>query len=105
MNFDYEETIRGYHGTFESAVEDILSSGFKTEFREYHWLGQGIYLYTNFELSKWWIQTKIEKLLLSEDPAVIEVICKSDIWIYVNTLDNNLGFLFFTCYLDNQNIN
>jgi len=26
-------------------------------------------------------------------------------WIYVNTLDNNLGFLFFTCYLDNQNIN
>ena len=25
-------------------------------------------------------------------------------WIYVNTLDNNLGFLFFTYYLDIQNI-
>ena len=29
----------------------------------------------------------------------------AEVWIYVNTLDNNLGFLFFTCYLDNQNIN
>ena len=93
MNFDYEETIRGYHGTFENAVEDILSSGFKTEFREDHWLGQGIYLYTNFELSKWWIQTKIEKLLLNEEPAVIEVICKSD--IKVLNLDDFEGLNFF----------
>ncbi|MGN9160305.1 hypothetical protein [Clostridium sulfidigenes] len=92
-NLDYKETVRGYHGTFESVVKDIIDSGFKTKIRKDHWLGQGIYLYTDFALSKWWIQTKIEKLLLNEEPAVIEVVCKDN--IKVLNLDNFEGMNFF----------
>lgn len=52
-----------------------------------------IYLYTDFELSKWWVQTKIDRLLLNEEPAVMEVLCKSDIKIL--NLDNFEGMNFF----------
>lgn len=90
---DYEETVRGYHGTFKSAVKDIIDKGFEVKLRDDHWLGQGIYLYTDFELSKWWVQTKIDRLLLNEETAVIEVLCKSD--IKVLNLDNFEGMNFF----------
>ncbi len=93
INLDYKETVIGYHGTFESAVEDIISSGFEAKVREDHWLGQGIYLYTNFALSKWWVQTKIERLLLNEEEAVIEVKCKRN--IKVLDLDDFGGLNFF----------
>lgn len=93
MNLNYKETVSGYHGTFESAVKDIIDLGFKTELREDHWLGQGIYLYADFALSKWWVETKIEKLFLNEEPAVIEVKCKEN--IKVLNLDNFEGINFF----------
>ena len=34
----------------------------------------------------------------------IRVSCKS-LWIYVNTLDKNLGFLLISATIDNPNIN
>lgn len=92
---DYKETVRGYHGTFKSVTEDIINKGFKVELRDDHWLGQGIYLYTDFELSKWWVQTKIDKLLLNEEVSVIEVISKCN--IKVLNLDNVEGVNFFYC--------
>ena len=90
---DYKETVRGYHGTFKSVVKDIIDKGFEVKLRDDHWLGQGIYLYTDFELSKWWVQTKIDRLLLNEEAAVMEVLCKSD--IKVLNLDNFEGMNFF----------
>lgn len=90
---DYKETVRGYHGTFKSVVKDVIDKGFEVKLRDDHWLGQGIYLYTDFELSKWWVQTKIDRLLLNEEAAVIEVLCKSD--IKVLNLDNFEGMNFF----------
>lgn len=43
----------GYHGTKSSNVSDIISSN--------HWLGHGIYFFTDFELAEWWAKTKVEK--------------------------------------------
>lgn len=90
---DHNEIVYGYHGTFESAVKDIIDSGFTAKKRDDHWLGQGIYLYTDFGLSKWWIETKIGNLFLNEEPAVIKVVCKDN--LNVLNLDCYKGIDFF----------
>lgn len=97
-DLNYKEKVRGYHGTFESVVKDIIDLGFKMEKRSDHWLGQGIYLYSEFALSKWWIETKINKLHLNEEPAVIEVVCKDN--VKVLNLDSVEGVNFFLSALE-----
>ena len=54
----------GYHGTKSSNVSDIISSNFKEPIvskDNNHWLGHGIYFFTDFELAEWWAKTKVEK--------------------------------------------
>ncbi|MEO0042445.1 MAG: hypothetical protein RL329_1893 [Bacteroidota bacterium] len=60
----------GYHGTAYKNVAEILDKGFTANFRRDHWLGQGFYFYTDFDLAKWWIETKIKHN--NERSAVIE---------------------------------
>ncbi len=51
--------VTGYHGTHLRNVTSILKHAFTANERKDHWLGQGIYFYDNFELAKWWIETKL----------------------------------------------
>lgn len=39
--------LKGYHNTDASNVESILKNGFLFKFNDEHWLGQGIYFFTD----------------------------------------------------------
>lgn len=59
-----EYEIVGYHGTTSSAQESIENHGLDpnlVEKRDDHWLGQGVYFYDDFDLAKWWAETKANK--------------------------------------------
>lgn len=59
-----EYKIVGYHGTTSSAQESIENYGLdprRVKIRDDHWLGQGVYFYEDFDLAKWWAETKASK--------------------------------------------
>lgn len=62
--------LKGYHGAHLQSVERILQDGFIAKERSDHWLGQGIYFYTDFELAKWWSEKKFK---VPSEVAVIAI--------------------------------
>lgn len=46
--------IVGYHATDTEFVSDILNNGFKFKNNPKHWLGNGIYFFTEEELAQYW---------------------------------------------------
>lgn len=57
MDFlNYNLEIIAYHGTYESAANNILRENkFKVEYRKNHWLGQGVYFFReDFERARLW---------------------------------------------------
>lgn len=58
------QKITGYHGTKERFANSIINDGFKIAMPkkgDNHWLGHGIYFYSDYELAEWWSKTKVEK--------------------------------------------
>lgn len=58
------QKIVGYHGTKVRNVDSILKDGFKIatpQNGDNHWLGHGIYFYSDYELASWWAKTKVNK--------------------------------------------
>lgn len=58
------QKIIGYHGTKERFADSILKDGFKIAPKrenDNHWLGHGIYFYSDYELAEWWGRTKVNK--------------------------------------------
>ena len=56
MDANYVE-MTGYHGTSSRHAESIAKHGLdpeKTHMRPDHWLGQGVYFFTAFDLARWW---------------------------------------------------
>lgn len=45
----------GYHGTLVENLPSIRKGGFTYQYRDNHWLGQGIYFYENHKLANWFI--------------------------------------------------
>lgn len=43
-----------YHGTDFAIAQQIRSEGFKPKLNPEHWLGNGIYFFTDETLAKWW---------------------------------------------------
>lgn len=43
-----------YHGTDKKYANDIISSGFVVKQNRSHWLGNGVYFFTDETLAKWW---------------------------------------------------
>ena len=63
MADDIFKTV-GYHGTTARHKADIERNGFdpdKTNRRNDHWLGNGVYFFDNVDLAKWWADTLVEK--------------------------------------------
>ncbi|HPR95840.1 MAG TPA: hypothetical protein PK466_05890 [Thermotogota bacterium] len=57
------DDLIGYHGTKSSNVSGILSENFKEPIvkkEDNHWLGHGIYFFSDFELAEWWAKTKVK---------------------------------------------
>lgn len=64
--------MMAYHGTDLNVANKIRSEGFKFKTSDEHWLGNGIYLYSDYSLAKWWT-TKPTKKFGSEinEPAIL----------------------------------
>lgn len=79
--------VDGYHGTALKNADSILANGFKSNVRLDHWLGQGFYFFSDFDLALWWIKTKI----WSNDGARCAVInvsmeCDDSLWLDLDTV-------------------
>ena len=79
------QKIVGYHGTKSENVDSILKEGFKikkSKKGDNHWLGHGIYFYSDYELADWWAQTKVkkhnQKYGENNVAAVIRAVIKAD---------------------------
>jgi hypothetical protein len=84
--------ITGYHGTHIKYVNSILSEGFKSNEREDHWLGQGIYFYADFELAKWWAEKKFNRFRKTAAIIYVEIKAESKDILDLDTLS---GYNFF----------
>lgn len=63
----------GYHGTDKSVADDIVNNGFTCKTNKEHWLGDGIYLYQDIELAKWWTTNPTKKHGIEiKEPVIIE---------------------------------
>jgi hypothetical protein len=75
----------GYHGTKSSNVSDILSNNFKDPIvnkENDHWLGHGIYFFSDFELAEWWAKIKVRthnrKYNADDKASVIKVVIQAE---------------------------
>lgn len=58
------QKLVGNHGTKAKNVAPILKNGFiiaPPKDGDNHWLGHGIYFYSDYELADWWARTKVKK--------------------------------------------
>lgn len=53
--------ILAYHGTDYKVAEKIAKEGFAFKKNKEHWLGNGIYLYQDHSLAKWWTTNPTNK--------------------------------------------
>ncbi|MFZ4477150.1 MAG: hypothetical protein ACOYPR_18280 [Saprospiraceae bacterium] len=86
--------VEGFHGTALENVDEIMSNGFEPKVRDDHWLGQGIYFYSDLDLAVWWIKTKIG----SKDGSQCAVVksnmeCEQDNWLDLDTISGMEYFL------------
>lgn len=85
---------KGFHGAYKSIANNIINDRFTYKTSDKHWLGQGFYFYTDFNLAKWWIIKKIEYEMNKKNnnialkPAVIAVDIKANKNLLLD-LDNN----------------
>ncbi len=64
--------LTGYHGTDKSVANNIIQNGFQCKQNNEHWLGQGIYLYSDKSLAEWWTTNPTQKHGINVvDPVVI----------------------------------
>ncbi len=50
-----------YHGTDETYAKAIIQDEFKCKHSNTHWLGNGIYFFTDCSLAKWWTSNPTKK--------------------------------------------
>lgn len=82
------QKIVGYHGTKERFADSIINEGFKIATKkenDNHWLGHGVYFYSDYELAEWWGRTKVkrqnEKYGHADTPIVIKGVIEGDrVW-------------------------
>jgi hypothetical protein len=79
--------IEAYHGTARKNTENITSEGFISTIREDHWLGQGIYFYSDYTLALWWIKTKMRSKN-GNGCAVVKatMACEENLWLDLDTI-------------------
>lgn len=76
--------IVGFHGTLYSYALKIKANGFNLPAKKYkhdHWLGHGVYFYSDFFSANYWAITKTKKKgTVDEQKCIIqaEIICDND---------------------------
>jgi hypothetical protein len=68
-----------YHGTDKKYANDIISNGFVVKENRRHWLGNGIYFFTDEALARWWTTNPSKKFGHNiSSPAIIQCVFASD---------------------------
>ena len=71
--------ITAYHGTDHCVVDEILKNGFHCKPNNEHWLGEGIYFYTDRSLAEWWTTNPTKKHGMEiTNPVVLECTIEVD---------------------------
>jgi len=80
--------VEAFHGTAFKNVDEILKNGFKSNYRPDHWLGQGIYFYSDYDLAFWWTKTKF-KSKNGTGCAIIHsaLECYENTWLDLDTVN------------------
>lgn len=85
--------VEGYHGTARKNTKNITSEGFVSKIRDDHWLGQGIYFYSDYDLALWWIKTKMGSVDGSHCAVFKATMqCQEHLWL---DLDSPKGVDYF----------
>lgn len=79
--------VEGFHGTSFENVAAIMQDGFQYTRRDDHWLGQGFYFYSEYDLAHWWIIRK-RKADDGNGCAVIKAVfnCSRSEWLDLDTV-------------------
>lgn len=76
MGFIYykENTMEQlFHGTDMELAKKIQSEGFSIKPSKEHWLGNGIYFYSDYSLAKWWTTNPTNKFgTMVKEPAILK---------------------------------
>lgn len=68
-----------YHGTDLEAAKEIEKDKFTVKKNPKHWLGNGIYFFTDKALAKWWTSGPTKKFGTEvKEPAILEVTVEVD---------------------------
>ena len=79
--------VEGFHGTDVKNISQILESGFQSEVRQDHWLGQGIYFYDNHDLALWWIKAKLKTSTLQKCGVIKAILeCEKQEFLDLDTI-------------------
>ena len=62
-----------FHATDVKYVDSIISGNFIVSANLEHWLGNGIYFYTEEDLARWWGTNPTKKYTQIKDPRIIKV--------------------------------
>ena len=68
-----------YHGTDLEIAKKIVATKFLYKSSPYHWLGNGIYFYTDKHLAKWWTTNPSKNFGVKvENPAIVKTTVQID---------------------------
>ena len=91
-------TVEGFHGTDVKNVDAILNMEFTATTRTDHWLGQGIYFYSDYHLALWWIKKKL-KSTYGHSCAVIQAKMECEEGTFLD-MDSVFGLDYFLREID-----
>jgi len=83
-------TLTLYHGTDFSSAQRICGDSFTCRKNSEHWLGNGVYFFTDKALAEWWTGNPTNKFSARiEDPAIVtcELTISSDYVLDISTLE------------------
>lgn len=88
--------VEAFHGTDKKCVPGIINKEFICKKNDEHWLGNGIYLYTDFTLAKWWTTNPTKKFGVEvKDAAIVrcEMQVKKDEYLDLRKLSDYKEFV------------
>ena len=66
------EKIIGFHATDKALADSIIANGFSFSRSEEHWLGNGVYFFTDPDLAVWWCNNPTNKFGVKiENPCIL----------------------------------